>query len=142
MAKSPAVRRAELSRFAGELAQRAAQYVRMSTIQRYSIKNQAAAIAAYAARYNFNILRASSECGARAPRLHRDQLGSHVEEVGDLFSKRSPHIWLPVSASLSWTLMRIRLPAVHRTLLWMAATLDGLEGNRSCVRGQIHVCRS
>ena len=58
MAKSLVVRRAELSKFAGELAQRAAQYVRMSTIhQRYSIENQAAAIAAYAARYNLNIVR-------------------------------------------------------------------------------------
>jgi DNA invertase Pin-like site-specific DNA recombinase len=36
----------------------AAQYVRMSTVhQRYSIENQAAAIAAYAARYNLNIVR-------------------------------------------------------------------------------------
>ena len=58
MAKSLVVRRADLSKFAGELAQRAAQYVRMSTIhQRYSIENQAAAIAAYAARYNLNIVR-------------------------------------------------------------------------------------
>ena len=90
MAKSPAVRRAELSRFAGELAQRAAQYVRMSTIQRYSIKNQAAAIAAYAARYNFNILRASSECGARAPRLHRDQLGSMSKRSATCFQNVRP----------------------------------------------------
>jgi DNA invertase Pin-like site-specific DNA recombinase len=58
MAKSLVVRRAELSKFGGELAQRAAQYVRMSTIhQRYSIENQAAAIAAYAARYHLNIVR-------------------------------------------------------------------------------------
>ena len=58
MAKSLVVRRAELSKFGGALAQRAAQYVRMSTIhQRYSIENQAAAIAAYAARYNLNIVR-------------------------------------------------------------------------------------
>jgi DNA invertase Pin-like site-specific DNA recombinase len=58
MAKSLVVRRAEMSKFGGELAQRAAQYVRMSTIhQRYSIENQAAAIAAYAARYNLNIVR-------------------------------------------------------------------------------------
>src|SRR4051812_44970197 len=42
----------------GELSQRAAQYVRMSTIhQRYSIENQAATIAAYATRYNLNIVR-------------------------------------------------------------------------------------
>jgi len=58
MAKSLVVRRAELPKFAGEFAQRAAQYVRMSTIhQRYSVENQAAAIAAYAARYNLDIVR-------------------------------------------------------------------------------------
>lgn len=58
MAKSLVVRHAELSKLRGELAQRAAQYVRMSTIhQRYSMENQAAAIAAYAARYNLNIVR-------------------------------------------------------------------------------------
>ncbi len=58
MAKSLVVRRAEVSKLGGKLAQRAAQYVRMSTIhQRYSIENQAAAIAAYAARYSLNIVR-------------------------------------------------------------------------------------
>ena len=64
MAKSLVVRRAELSKFGCELAQRAAQYVRMSTIhQRYSIENQAAAIAAYAARYNLNIVRTYRDYG-------------------------------------------------------------------------------
>jgi hypothetical protein len=49
MAKSLVLRRAELSKFGGELARRAAQYVRMSDIhQRFSIENQAAAIATYA----------------------------------------------------------------------------------------------
>jgi DNA invertase Pin-like site-specific DNA recombinase len=58
MSKSLVVRGAELSKSGGRLAQRVAQYVRMSTIhQRYSIENQAAAIAAYAARYNLNIVR-------------------------------------------------------------------------------------
>jgi DNA invertase Pin-like site-specific DNA recombinase len=37
---------------------RAAQYVRMSTdLQRYSTENQAATIAAYAARHNLTIVR-------------------------------------------------------------------------------------
>ena len=49
MAKSLIVRRTELTKYGGKLSQRAAQYVRMSTNhQRYSIENQAAAIAAYA----------------------------------------------------------------------------------------------
>ena len=47
MARSLVVRRAALSKYGGELSQRAAQYVRMSTIHlRYSIENQAAAVAA------------------------------------------------------------------------------------------------
>jgi DNA invertase Pin-like site-specific DNA recombinase len=58
MARSLVVRGGQLSKSGGELSQRAAQYVRMSTIhQRYSIENQAAAIAAYAARYSLTIVR-------------------------------------------------------------------------------------
>jgi DNA invertase Pin-like site-specific DNA recombinase len=72
MAKSLVVRRAELSKFGGELAQRAAQYVRMSTIhQRYSIENQAAAIAAYAARYNLNIVRTYRDDGLSGLRINK-----------------------------------------------------------------------
>src|SRR5258707_9016171 len=64
MARSLVVRRAELSKYGGELNQRAAQYVRMSTAhQRYSIENQAAAIAAYAARYNLTIVRTYRDAG-------------------------------------------------------------------------------
>jgi hypothetical protein len=47
----------------------------------------------------------------RAPRLHRDQLGSMSKRSATCLSKRSPYIGLQVSASLSWTLMRIWLPA-------------------------------
>ena len=51
MAKELVVHRKGLSKYRGEFSQRAAQYVRMSTIhQRYSIENQAAAIAAVTAR--------------------------------------------------------------------------------------------
>jgi hypothetical protein len=64
MAKSLVVRRAELPTVGGNLAHRAAQYVRMSNIhQRYSIENQAAAIAAYAARYGLNIVRTYRDDG-------------------------------------------------------------------------------
>src|SRR5712691_1962185 len=43
---------------------RAAQYVRMSTdLQRYSTENQAAAIAAYAARHNLTIVRTYADEG-------------------------------------------------------------------------------
>jgi DNA invertase Pin-like site-specific DNA recombinase len=72
MAKSLVVRRAELSRYGGELSQRAAQYVRMSTIhQRYSIENQAAAIAAYAARYNLTIVRTYRDDGISGLRIEK-----------------------------------------------------------------------
>jgi DNA invertase Pin-like site-specific DNA recombinase len=72
MAKSLVVRRAELSKFGGELAQRAAQYVRMSTIhQRYSIENQAAAIAAYAAGYNLNIVRTYRDDGLSGLKINK-----------------------------------------------------------------------
>jgi DNA invertase Pin-like site-specific DNA recombinase len=72
MAKSLVVRRAELSKFRGELAQRAAQYVRMSHIhQRYSIENQAATIAAYAARYNLNIVRTYRDDGLSGLKIKR-----------------------------------------------------------------------
>src|SRR5579864_5457788 len=55
MAKALVVRPTQLPR--SQRAVRAAQYVRMSTIhQRYSIENQAAAIAAYAVRYNLEIV--------------------------------------------------------------------------------------
>jgi DNA invertase Pin-like site-specific DNA recombinase len=74
MAKSLVVRRAELARFGGELTQRAAQYVRMSTIhQRYSIENQAAAIAAYAARYNLNIVRTYRDDGLSGLKIKKHE---------------------------------------------------------------------
>ena len=72
MAKSLVVRRAELSKFGGELAQRAAQYVRMSTIhQRYSIENQSAAIAAYAARYSLSIVRTYRDDGLSGLKIEK-----------------------------------------------------------------------
>jgi DNA invertase Pin-like site-specific DNA recombinase len=72
MAKSLVVRRAELSKFGSELARRVAQYVRMSTIhQRYSIENQAAAIAAYAARYNLNIVRTYRDDGISGLKINK-----------------------------------------------------------------------
>ena len=72
MANSLVVRRAELSKFGGELAQRAAQYVRMSTIhQRYSIENQAATIAAYAARHSLNIVRTYRDEGLSGLKINK-----------------------------------------------------------------------
>jgi DNA invertase Pin-like site-specific DNA recombinase len=51
-------------------ALRAAQYVRMSTdFQRYSIQNQAAAIAAYAQRKNFSIVRTYVDEGRSGLRI-------------------------------------------------------------------------
>ena len=72
MAKSLVVRRAELSRYGGELSRRAAQYVRMSTIhQRYSIENQAAAIAAFAARYGLAIVRTYRDEGISGLKIEK-----------------------------------------------------------------------
>ncbi len=72
MAKFLVVRRTELLNVGGEPAQRAAQYVRMSTIhQRYSIENQAAAIAAYAARYNLNIVRTYRDDGLSGLKINK-----------------------------------------------------------------------
>jgi len=83
MAKSLVVRRAELSKFGGELAQRAAQYVRMSTIhQRYSIENQAAAIAAYAARYSLSIVRTYRDDGLSGLKIEkREGLKQLISDV-------------------------------------------------------------
>jgi len=83
MAKSLVVRRVELSTFGGELAQRAAQYVRMSTIhQRYSIENQAAAIAAYAVRYNLTIVRTYRDDGLSGLKIEkREGLKQLISDV-------------------------------------------------------------
>ncbi len=49
---------------------RAAQYVRMSTeLQRYSIQNQAAAIASYARQKNLTIARTYVDEGRSGPRI-------------------------------------------------------------------------
>jgi DNA invertase Pin-like site-specific DNA recombinase len=83
MAKSLVVRRAELSRYGGELSRRAAQYVRMSTIhQRYSIENQAAAIAAYAARYGLTIVRTYRDDGISGLKIEkREGLKQLISDV-------------------------------------------------------------
>ena len=72
MARSLILRRAELSKYGGTLSQRAAQYVRMSTVhQRYSIENQAAAIATYAARYSLAIVRTYRDDGISGLRIKK-----------------------------------------------------------------------
>jgi DNA invertase Pin-like site-specific DNA recombinase len=62
---------------------RAAQYVRVSTDQQnYSIENQAAAIAAYAARRNINIVRTYSDLGRSGVRIAgRDALQQLIRDV-------------------------------------------------------------
>jgi DNA invertase Pin-like site-specific DNA recombinase len=71
MANSLVVRRRNDPTRSG-YAGRAAQYVRMSTIhQRYSIENQAAAIAAYAARYNLNIVRTYRDDGLSGLKINK-----------------------------------------------------------------------
>jgi DNA invertase Pin-like site-specific DNA recombinase len=62
---------------------RAVQYVRMSTdMQRYSIENQAAAIALYAAQRGLTILRSYEDAGRSGLRLGgRDGLRSLIDEV-------------------------------------------------------------
>jgi DNA invertase Pin-like site-specific DNA recombinase len=62
---------------------RAAQYVRVSTDpQKYSIENQAAAIAAYAARRNIGIVRTYSDVGRSGVRIiGRDALQQLIRDV-------------------------------------------------------------
>lgn len=62
---------------------RAAQYVRMSTdYQRYSIQNQAALIAAYAASHNLTIVRTYADEGQSGLRLqNRTGLAQLIEDV-------------------------------------------------------------
>ncbi|MEA2936230.1 MAG: hypothetical protein QOD74_2876 [Variibacter sp.] len=62
---------------------RAVQYVRMSTdMQRYSIENQAAAIAVYATQRGLTILRSYEDAGRSGLRLGgRDGLRSLIDEV-------------------------------------------------------------
>ncbi len=57
-----------------EIQRRAAQYVRMSTEhQKYSIANQAAAIAEYAAARNISIVKTYDDAGKSGLRLERRQ---------------------------------------------------------------------
>jgi DNA invertase Pin-like site-specific DNA recombinase len=62
---------------------RAAQYVRMSTdLQKYSIENQAAAIASFAARRNLTIVRTYADRGRSGVRLDgRDDLQRLIRDV-------------------------------------------------------------
>src|SRR3954468_14256951 len=66
-----------------EKAQRAAQYVRMSTErQRYSIQNQAAVIAAYAHAHNLTIVRTYSDEGESGLRImNRAGLTRLIQDV-------------------------------------------------------------
>src|SRR5262245_13909006 len=66
-----------------EKMRRAAQYVRMSTdYQRYSIENQAAAIAAYAQRHNLSIVRTYRDEGQSGLRIrNRAGLRQLLEDV-------------------------------------------------------------
>lgn len=79
-------RRTEAAR--SEAAARAAQYVRMSTDhQRYSVQNQAAAIAIYAAQHNLNIVRTYGDEGRSGLRIaNRHGL---VDLINDVCSGRA-----------------------------------------------------
>ena len=64
-------------------ALRAAQYVRMSTdLQKYSIENQAAAIATFAVQRNFEIVRTYADRGRSGLRIDgRDELKNLIADV-------------------------------------------------------------
>lgn len=67
---------------------RAAQYVRMSTeLQRYSIQNQAAAIAAYAQQSNLNIVRTYIDEGRSGVRINRR--AGLIELIDDVCAGRA-----------------------------------------------------
>ncbi|RTE92755.1 recombinase family protein [Bradyrhizobium sp. LVM 105] len=77
------VLRRETNSAGRDLTFRAAQYVRMSTdTQKYSIENQAAAIAAYAARRHIKIVRTYSDLGRSGIRIAgRDGLQELIRDV-------------------------------------------------------------
>ncbi len=81
MANALVVKKAQLPSFKRNLS--AAQYVRMSTDhQRYSIQNQAAAIAAYAASHNLTIVRTYADEGESGLRINnRSALIELIEDV-------------------------------------------------------------
>jgi DNA invertase Pin-like site-specific DNA recombinase len=82
-------------------AGRAAQYVRMSTIhQRYSIENQAAAIAAYAARYNLNIVRTYRDDGLSGLKI--DKREGLKQLITDISSGRADFSWVLVYDISRW----------------------------------------
>ena len=61
---------------------RAAQYLRVSTnLQKYSIENQAAAVAAYAARRNIRIVRTYSDRRSGVRIVGRDGLKQLIQDV-------------------------------------------------------------
>jgi DNA invertase Pin-like site-specific DNA recombinase len=73
-----------LSKLKGERSHRAAQYVRMSTdYQRYSTENQAATMAAYAARHGLTIVRTYADEGRSGLRIgNRESLKELIADVG------------------------------------------------------------
>jgi DNA invertase Pin-like site-specific DNA recombinase len=81
MANALVVRQARLP--SRQRSLRAAQYVRMSTdAQKYSIKNQATAIPAYAARRHITIVRTYSDPGRSGLRIvGRDGLQQLIQDV-------------------------------------------------------------
>ena len=81
MANALVVKKAQLPSFKRNLS--AAKYVRMSTDhQRYSIQNQAAAIAAYAASHNLTIVRTYADEGESGLRINnRSALIELIEDV-------------------------------------------------------------
>lgn len=71
-----------------EKSKRAAQYVRISTSrQKYSIENQAAAIAAYAARYNLNIVRTYKDEGLSGLKINQRE--GLKQLITDICSRRA-----------------------------------------------------
>ena len=73
MANALIVRKEQLPRSTKSIS--AAQYVRMSTDhQRYSIQNQAAAIAAYAASHNLTIVRTYADQGESGLQIKNKQM--------------------------------------------------------------------
>jgi len=84
-----------------EIALRAAQYVRMSTdYQRYSIQNQAAAIAAYAATHNLTIVRTYADHG-ESGLLLKNRSGL-IELLNDVSSGRADFGYILVYDVSRW----------------------------------------
>src|SRR4051812_45000246 len=121
----------------GQKALRAAQYVRMSTeLQRYSIQNQAAAIAAYAQQRNLTIVRTYVDEGRSGVRINGR--AGLIELIEDVQAGKAASItsWSTTSvdgdASRTSTRVRITSLSVSETASRLPTALNSSTTMEAC----------